>query len=134
METCLVFVTLPCTFLTGLPQIFWLDKEQKQDVLWLISSSFMLLFFFFFSCCTFHHLNLSFILFYCLMLPSHLSHIVSYHLCGLSHPSNPPNFSTVPMEQHFPIWIFPFHIEPVHSASLLPCNFFPALIRHLGHI
>lgn len=42
----------------------------------------------------------------------------------------PLSFSTVPMQQHFPIWTFPQHI----GASPLGLQLFPALITHLGHI
>lgn len=96
-----------CTFLTGPSQIFWLDKEQKQDVLWLISSSFM-----------FRHLNLSFILFYCLFVALTFEpYCFIPPLWFVSRPSSP-----FLLFQWSNIFLFGFSDFMLSQSTLLHCS------------
>lgn len=80
----------------------------------------------FFCCCTFRLFFFHWL--HVLDLIQFLSHTVP-HTTPLVY-FTPLSFSSVPMQQHFPIWTFPQHIV----ASPLGLQLFPALITHLGHI
>lgn len=134
-----VFASHQGVFLAGPPQISLPDKERKQDALWLISSRLRLLFFLNRSVCLLLYISSLFFFFllslaprYRLVAPPPLPQSLSQtvpHTTPLVY-FTPLSFSTVPMQQHFPIWTFPQHI----GASPLHLQLFPALIAHLGHI